>query len=526
MLMSTKLKKSDTLHRHAKLLMLLLFVFGMLSAWLGGHYGLWPVSKTVHRTYPSQLEQDVASTKDPRLCRGLMNPSDRYGCSLSAPYQFAYGMSVQDCKANSNILTRDYCLASVANDEYYENPNDCNYIVDGYYRRFCHFTMQPNELLRIGGLTTWIETGFSLALFLIILYFFCDWYVLWRKKYPGMFASVLLSFFGWGLMYIFSFLSPFSLLSYHSVVFERAGCPPNTEACSSGGWISFPTPWGIFVLLLLMPIIYFICGKIVARLHRKHGSPIEIVALWLSIIRKKEYGQVFLAAASCLYLAWLGYVIYHAFAPLPPPVRVVVEQTAELPIATSTWRTYRSLAKFSLIYPDNASTTIRTDGITVDIRPILGLTPDFKDNYGDHSSLPNLSFYVFEVPLTASDPTDPVAYLKAHEKDEMYSMQYAILHQETNTLSYSKWCKPVTLGGISACYVHDDTYGEAALSQYVRYHYYFINNGHFVHVRAIGTLTDLSKASMLERRNYALLLEYARNVNEMIKSFSIQSEGK
>jgi hypothetical protein len=78
--------------------------------------------------------------------------------------------------------------------------------------------------------------------------------------------------------------------------------------------------------------------------------------------------------------------------------------------------------------------------------------------------------------------------------------------------------------GLQSCYAEDYSYGEDALSQVTRYHYYTINNGYFIQVRSIKPLADLSRASWLERRNYALLLRFSPVAEGIVKSFSVIKE--
>lgn len=314
-------------YKNTKLLLLVIVASAIFSAWLSGHYGLWPLSNKVHNKYASDLRRDIEATQDPRLCRGLINPEDRYECEIGTPHIFAYQFRLSDCMSNSNFLTRDICLAETVSSYHIPHPNECNFILDAFYRRFCHFTMQPGELLTLGGLTTWIEGILSLLLFVVLLYFVCDFYVTRWRKYPGAWASAGAAFIIWIMMSILTYINAFGILPYHLVIIERIGCPPNTGICASGGGgflsFSFPTPWGLFVTLLLMPLIYFFCIKLVAWLHKLFGNPILITLSTLSYLVSKKHTRVLLLIVAFTYLASIGYGIYAVFEPLIPPTRSV-----------------------------------------------------------------------------------------------------------------------------------------------------------------------------------------------------------
>ncbi len=502
-----------------KLVVVSFVTLSVVSAWLGGHYGLWPVSDKVHNKYPSELSQDISATADPRLCRGILNPISRYQCELDAPYQLARGLHVDDCFANKNILTRDYCLASTADNEYYQNSNVCNYITEGYYRRFCHFTMQPEELLSLGGIDTWVESGISLLLLFLITYFLCDWFVLRKSRYPKKLASIFFAVMGWVFIWLFSYINPFGLLVYHSVVIQRIACPPNTHACFDGGWISFPTPWGLFSFLVLMPMLYFVCGKFIANLHRRYGSPFRVIQSLYALVSKGIMGQLFIGFMLGTYLAYFGYIGFYQFAEISTPVRAAVAKEPEFIVSTSTWKIYSGPSGFTISYPSNASMTNQNDGIIFDIKPVIGILPDFKDDYGDISTIPDFSIYITQIPLQKNDPIDAISYLKKQVQNLPRSTSTSGFYRSENVPEVWRYCHPTTFGGLEACLADDYAYNQGPLSQFTRHHFYFIHNGYFLEIKYIASLADLSKASYLERRNYKLLLKYTKVVDEVIKSF-------
>lgn len=482
-------------------------VASVVLGWLSGHYGFWPKQHTTG-PYSFSAAEDIAKLKDPRLCREILSPLDRYDCEISATHQLAYDFSVDDCKTipATHFLERGYCLREAVSSDLYPKSHDCNLIVESYYRRWCHVNLLPGELLTFGGLTTVFEAAASLLFVALIFYLSCAEYVARRKRYPTLKLSISLSFIFWFAMAALSMVNPFSLFFYHAAVIERIVCPPSSEVCieTGHGWLSFssPTLWGIFAMTFLMPMIYFAIGKFAASFHRKYGGLKEVRTRFP---RARRYWKHMALLLVVVYGTWFGYAFLRLSESITIPVKPMPPPVPTIQLATSSWTTFHGMG-YEFKYPASASVSTTSD-VVIDLRPTLGILPEFKDEWGNYSSVSDFAFRISTTMLQSSDPTDAKAYLQKYG--------------DGRNLSRAQWCKTSNFSGIDACYVADQAYGQDDLQAYLRYHYYFVRDGYFFHITAISSLQDLSKARMIDRRNYTLLLQYMPVVDEIIKSFKL-----
>ena len=214
----------------------------------------------------------ATATGDPALCRLIGNTGTRTFCETNSIYQWAKDLTIEDCRKFPYQNKKDQCVYQYATSA--EQPALCGEISDGYFKRRCHFFFQPEELFSWLGLYTWFNlltssiVGFGLIYLLIIIYtFFTKRSPSWRT---GAFLGILFGF----IILLASQSSPFSALFYHVDVLLRVGCPPNTDACQSGSWISFPTPRGLFVEFLSVPIFYLCLGVLANSLYKKIRRPL------------------------------------------------------------------------------------------------------------------------------------------------------------------------------------------------------------------------------------------------------------
>lgn len=482
--------------------------FGLvvLLGWMGGHYGFWP--NWYVNTNDSFPEFDV---KDPRFCREFFDPSKRFSCEGNSIHRLAHDFSPDDCKSipARHFLERGYCLNEAVTADLYPRPNDCNLIVESFYRRSCHVHLLPAELFTLPGLVTILEVTLSLSFVVLLLYLLIGWFYARKQHYPSRKQRISWSFLIWFSVAGLAMINPFGLLSYHATAIIATACPSDTELCveTSHGWLSFssPTLWGIFAMTFLVPLIYMLLMSLIISFHRKYGGLFNMSNAFPWV---KKYQTYFILLLVVLGALWFSYAFVRLHEPMTPISKPVPKPIPMIDLSSLSWNTYQGNG-YQLKYPSNAFVSSSSDSMEINLRPTLGIYPNFMDEWGDYSSISDFSLKIFVVALKDTDPRTAKDFLQMHGK--------------RLNLSEASWCRPSVFAQVEACYVQDQTYGYPDLQAYLRYHYYFINQGNFYHVTAIASLQDLSKGTMIDRRNYRYLLQYTPIINEMIRSFTFHS---